>query len=242
MWCTKLDALLTFSGKEYEMRQMWPPFAPRGKLPIISLTGGEQGAGQGTAEESIPDSEHAYNELVRRGLVQDLDEGLSEEQKALSMAINGLCEFLTPLILRERWIDQYYFTRDNRVIGPLKSVPRPFNYLVARIGWKKQKAVSAAAGHDKRTPAELASIRSQTFAAIATFVGDKKYVHGGNKPTRVDALLFGILTSIVSFPGIEWNPLAGTELLKHKNLIRYVVDIRKEWFPNREPLPVLEDA
>jgi len=235
IWCNKLDALLTLSGAQYKIKGSLPNKTPRGKLPTIGLTGTGD-------EEIIPDSENAYNELVRRGVVSDLDAGLNEEQQALTVALNAVVEEISRLMAKERWVDSYYFSRDNRERGPLKSVPWPINLIVARQIWGKCMGVLAAVGHDKRTNEELNALRSKSVAAIAAFLGDKKYIHGGDKPTRIDATLFGLFSAVVSYPGVEWNPVMGAEVMKHKNIIRYVTDIRKEWFPNRKPLPAIEES
>lgn len=97
VWCNKLDALLRFSGLSYKIGATRPGKGPRGKLPFVGISGAAGGS-----EEIVPDSENAYNELVKRGLVQDLDAGLSEHQKALTVAIAALVDQLNTLIVKER--------------------------------------------------------------------------------------------------------------------------------------------
>lgn len=119
-------------------------------------------------------------------------------------------------------------------------------------------------GHDRRTQEELDVLRTQGISALATFVGNNKYIHGGDKPTRVDAVIFGLLSSHFVLPGIQcvsfipfrlilltmysaryirsWNPKFVAEVRKHDNLAWYIRDIRTEWFPERTPIPFLEDV
>ena len=65
-------------------------------MPFVSLR-------SSTGEtEQIADSENAYNELVRRGLVVDLDQDLCAEQQSLTQMIKVTVEQLVHMHSTER--------------------------------------------------------------------------------------------------------------------------------------------
>ena len=98
-WCNKLEALLTMTNTKFTLHGTMNNKAPRGKLPYIEVSA------EGAVGEKIPDSELAYRELVKRGIAEDLDRDLTEEQRATTVAITALLEKFYTYTIVERYVE-----------------------------------------------------------------------------------------------------------------------------------------
>ncbi|KAF8313579.1 hypothetical protein DL93DRAFT_2080874 [Clavulina sp. PMI_390] len=220
-WVNRLEALLTFSESSFELGTGNALTAPRGKLPVVRLQ-------EGSKSEIIPDSLHAYQELVKRGVVRELDVGLSPEEIAKSRAIQSIVEEIFLLLAKEGWIDQYYIARDNVV---LSRMPFPIRAAVGYYVWRNMSNRCRLSGLKQRTDAEIDDLRQTGVDALATWVGSNKHILGGNSPTRADAAVFGYVASVYVNP--HWFPKLTTAVKAHPNLLTYTEGLRKTWYPNR---------
>jgi len=225
-WVNKLEAYLTFSHAEHTIALGDRFKAPRGKLPYINITDGD------SPDEIIADSEYAYDSLVKRGIAQELDANLTAEQRAVTVAVGTLVEQMYWLGVKERWIDNFYWTRDQ---GPLSGFTWPLRMFAGHKVFGKISGVMTALGLSSRTTEEITTIRTKGLTSLSALIGEKKYLHG-DTPTRVDAWVFGLLAASLSPPGTEWNPVMRNDILADANLKRYATAIQAEWFPQRNPL------
>ncbi|KAF8313594.1 hypothetical protein DL93DRAFT_2058798 [Clavulina sp. PMI_390] len=242
-WVNRLEALLTFSGCPYEIASTLPPLAPRGRLPVLRLR-------EGSKKEIIPDSLFGYNELVKRGMARELDVGLTPEDLAKSRTIQSLLEEIFLFWVKEGWVEQYYTARDKVV---LYSLPWPARLAA---GYYMKQRVSASrcelSGFSfKRPESEVDEVRQTAVDALAIWVGEKRYVLGGDSPTRADAAIFGFLVSAYAHPQsvlylnltriasslvltiLSWLPKLAAAMKTHSNLQRYAEGLRKTWYPDR---------
>ncbi|KDQ17484.1 hypothetical protein BOTBODRAFT_575366 [Botryobasidium botryosum FD-172 SS1] len=226
-WVSKLESYLVFSRTEHATALGDLGKAPRGKLPYAAITAGD------APTEMIADSEHVYDTLVSRGIAQELDIDLTAEQKALTVAMSTLVEQLYWLGVKERWIDNFYWARDK---GPLRGLVYPMRLFIGQMVWRRISGVMTVLGHNARSQEELTTIRTKGLASLSALIGEKKYIHGGDAPTRIDAWVFGFLAASLCTPCEEWNPIMRDSIMSYENLKRYAADIQKEWFPKRPAL------
>ena len=95
-WCNKLETLFAMTGTKFTIQSTMANKGPRGKVPFIDV---KTASGE---TERIPDSEYAYNQLVKRGVVDDLDKDLSEEQRAVNHMIKVTMDELVAMMSTER--------------------------------------------------------------------------------------------------------------------------------------------
>ncbi|KAF8307747.1 hypothetical protein DL93DRAFT_2087729, partial [Clavulina sp. PMI_390] len=194
-WVNRLEALLTFSNTPFELETKFgnPITTPRGRLPIVKLQSPVT-----KKQETIPDSLFAYRELVKRGLANDLDTGLSADEMAKSRAIQSLLEEIYLLLLSEGWIDHFKIARDKLF---LRTLPYPIRMIVGYLFYRKMCLRRELAGLKNRPASEIDFLRNSGMDAIATWVGEgKKHILGGETPTEADAIVFAYLATIYANP------------------------------------------
>lgn len=107
-WVNRLEYLLLFSHVPYTVESSDILSAPRGRMPYIKLKTTTNHRGKNgrysakTTTEEIPDSWHAYNTLVKRGHIVDLDAGITLEQRAKGRVIEALVLEMYWLGVKER--------------------------------------------------------------------------------------------------------------------------------------------
>ncbi|PVF90812.1 hypothetical protein CPB86DRAFT_878824 [Serendipita vermifera] len=218
----KLDALLTFSNvKNINYQGGNPSQAPRGKFPFIILEG-----------TTVPDSELAYSQCIDKGIFQCLDESadLNSKELALSMSIRALVENgLTLFITHERWIDNWYLTRDTLLTDIPALIRPPLAY------WLVYRNISTTFWGTGLSRLSFEERRRDTRAyvsALSEFVPQTGYILGKSQPTRVDATVFGFLAAL--FQNAQPSPFLTQEVRSHPNLVNYWKRVAEEFWPQRE--------
>lgn len=101
-------------------------------------------------------------------------------------------------------------------------------------------------------------MRDTGLDALATYVGDKRHVLGGDSPTRADAIIFAYIAAICGNPKcvsgnilyrpfatfalefnfayliLRWVPKLAAALHARPNLLSYAEGLRQTWFPDRK--------
>ncbi|KIM30576.1 hypothetical protein M408DRAFT_323363 [Serendipita vermifera MAFF 305830] len=221
-YVNKLDALLTFSGLDgikYESGKMSK--APRGKFPFIELDGA-----------IIPDSELAYRSCIDKGLVECLDRGagLSDKEAAISLSYRALVERnLEEIMGYERWMEHWYETRD-KILGDIPALMRP-----VLAYWLVYRPTSAKYWHteiSRITPEERQRNLESHVRALAAIIPKAGYIMGKATPTRIDATIFGFLTSLIRSP--ELSPKMIAEVDKYPHIFEYRNRLASEFWPQRK--------
>jgi len=210
----KADALLAMSGLPYEREFGDLRKAPRGKLPVLDDDG-----------RLIPDSD-----LIRRYLETEkgvnFDSSLTEEQRASATALRGMLEYHFYFIAANfRWGDHPDAIRE----AFFDLVPKPFRRMVFKGVDRTRKKTMYLQGTGRYTREELIAAGTEDIGAMATLLGDKLYAFG-DRPTSIDATLFGALENVIAFDAD--TPLKQAAL-KHDSLIAYCDRCRKEFFDDR---------
>ncbi len=79
---------------------------------------------------------------------------------------------------------------------------------------------------------DIFSLAAEDVSALAVFLGEKDYFMG-DKPTTIDATIYGFLINIIACP-IE-SPLKNL-VLEQKSLVEYCQRMQTRYFPERGKL------
>ncbi len=119
---TKLEFRLRHSKFAYECGTKNPLQAPRGKMPFI------EAVSPGKSTELLPDTALIIRQFTSQNLLSDLNANLSKKEAAQDLAIRALVEDkLYYYIMYERWIKNFYVTRDFN----LANMPYPMRVFVS---------------------------------------------------------------------------------------------------------------
>ncbi|KAL8828125.1 MAG: hypothetical protein Q9191_002772 [Dirinaria sp. TL-2023a] len=206
---TKLEARLRFGGLSYRAEAGSPREAPRGKIPYISLTTENDGAGQDPATQSkIGDSTLIIEKLIADGILHDLNSNLSATEKAHDLAIRALLEDKLYFYQNyERWHENYYTMRSQ----VLSALPYPIQVVVGLLAYRSQRQTLYGQGTGRLSVDEIDSFKLEVWEnvnALLTASKDKLakrgvkgamfWVLGGSGPSEADAVLFGFIASALA--------------------------------------------
>ena len=142
------------------------PFkAPKKKIPYVIIDGQEMG-----------DSTLVIEHLAKtRGI--DLDEGLSEKDKALDQAIWAMVDERTYWYgVYDRWLGAGWPVISEAFFGATPSLLRPVFRAFAARAVKKQLWEQGTGRHSAD---EILEMAKRDIAALAVIMGDGPYVQGG---------------------------------------------------------------
>lgn len=215
-FCLKVETYLRMAKLPYENKFVNnPQKSPKRKLPHIKMDG-----------KFYTDSELIIDELKRR-FIDEMDKGLTEEQKALAVLIDSaFCERLYWVLVYLRWQDTDGWEHiKETMFAKLPAVARLFVPNMIRKYMLKQLDHQGMGRHNRD---EVLSFGVKTLDALATLLGEKKYFLG-DKPTSIDATAFAFLVNII------WSPFHDP-LKKHglsqSNLVAYCNRMWDEYYPD----------
>ncbi|GMT27263.1 hypothetical protein PFISCL1PPCAC_18560, partial [Pristionchus fissidentatus] len=129
---------------------------------------------------------------------------------------------------------EFLFSEDG--FGPYfgTGVKRRLTLFMMKGKLKKLSTDRAMAqGMGRHSMEELNEIGKQTLKSICIFLGDKPYF-GGDKPTTLDATMFGHLAGLVYMPTA--NGLLNKYIMEnYPNLVKFVERIKEKTLPNLSP-------
>jgi len=206
--------LLKLAGIAYRDVSGNPLKAPKKLLPYIEDDG-----------VTIADSTFIRRHLERKYGV-DFDAGLGAAEKAVAWAVERLCEdHLYFAMLAARWVDRDAFRRG---VGTMFGViPWPLRPLAKLMLRRANAARLHGHGIGRHAKAEIAALALRDIDALATLLGDKAYLMG-DRPCGSDAVVFGIVTAILT-PPLD-NALRAA-MARHANLVAYRDRLTRQFFP-----------
>jgi len=192
----------------------------KGKIPFIMYKGKE-----------ITDSAFII-EFVNKEFKVDLNSGLSETEKAVSLAFQRMCEEnLYWNMVYHRWFDgkEKFFEKFD-VSGALKVGMKIFATLKFVPA---TKANLKGHGMGRHSADEIYRIGERDITALSTFLGEKQFFMG-DEPSEVDAAIFGLMAQYVYV-------LIGAkeeDLIKEKfsNIIAYCDRMKAKYWPDWDEL------
>ncbi|KAL6238972.1 hypothetical protein BDW75DRAFT_236919 [Aspergillus navahoensis] len=147
----KLEARLRIAGVPYKTASGSVQTAPKGEIPYIEITDGDDSrtSNRSSAPATIGDSTLIIKHLTERGILQDLNAGLSRSK-----------EHMIWQFTRERWTENYYAMRDH----VLSAVPYPFHILVGLLIYRSTVQILHGQGTG-RNSAEIQGFREEAWRA-----------------------------------------------------------------------------
>lgn len=187
---TKLEARLRFASVPYTVSAGSPRSAPKGKIPYVQFEDGD----------SLGDSTFIIKRLVSDGVLNDINAPLSAVQRAQDLAIRALLEDKVYFYAgKEKWCDNYYTMRD----GVLASIPWFIRPLIGYLAQRGTIRTLYGQGTLRLTDEELATLKEEVWANVDALLSEARvskedrkgpfWVLGGERPTEVDATMFGFV-------------------------------------------------
>lgn len=215
-FCMKVETYLRMVKLPYENKFVNnPQKSPKGKLPYVKMDG-----------KFYTDSEMIIDELKHR-FGDELDRGLSEEQKAIAVLIDlAFCERLYWVIVYLRWQDDERWEQiKETMFEKLPTLAKLFVPNMVRKHMIKQLNYQGIGRHSSE---EVLRLGIKNLDSVAIMLGEKKYFLG-DKPTSIDATAFAFLANII------WNHLNDPfkqYALEQKNIVGYCNRMWDEYYPD----------
>ncbi|KAK0657725.1 hypothetical protein B0T16DRAFT_402433 [Cercophora newfieldiana] len=231
MFVTKLQLRLRHGGVPYENFLGSRDSAPKKKIPYVKLENGEL----------MGDTALIVNRLIKEGKLENLDNGLSPEQRAIDYCLRTMIEDrVYYLVNYERWYGNYYAMRD-KLFGHL---PFGAKHIMGILTLQFSKMMLYFQGTGRHNPAEVQHFTEEAVVALAGFAeaAQKKvgtsapfWILGQEKPTEADFTLFGALAGYLV--NDEVQPVMTTMIRSHPSLVDYIERIHGAYFADYSHLP-----
>lgn len=188
--------------------------APKGKLPFIDDDG------------TIVADSHLIIDHLRKNHGSPIDEGLSDEQRAIATLVGkSLDEHLYWCLVHSRWNrdDTWPIVRE----AFFGNMPQPLRTIVPVIARSKVRRSLYLQGLGRHSDDEILKMANEMFQALSNLLGDKQYLFG-DRASTLDATAFAFLCEFI-LSDIH-NP-ASEQARSYEKLVRYCVVIRDRYYP-----------
>jgi len=193
--------------------------SPSGTLPFISLPSGNR----------ISDSTRCFQYVLDTKNVTDIDGALTEEERASAVAYKVWPEdWVYFLMLWDRFIDNWYYTREGLVAGALPFYP--IRVVLFKVLYRRYTTTLRNKGIIRKPREEIVATIAEAVQTMSVLVGEKGMFDG--KPCSVSAFLFGILVCMYEWPKL--NKAWTVELAKYPDLRSWTEGMVTRYYPERE--------
>ncbi|KAI9808885.1 MAG: hypothetical protein M1827_007160 [Pycnora praestabilis] len=236
----KLQARLRFASTSYDVKSCSLSQAPKGKIPYVGFSERSSGSGDISAVPSryVGDTGFIIKQLVETQDLPNLNDNLSNVDLAQDLGLRALLEDKVYFMqMRDRWLsdDGFYKMRDE---GPLATIPYPLRLVVGMIVYRKILQALHGQGVGRYSTDEVDILRNEAWAIISDFLSNSRngtganrpqWALGGEKPTELDATLFGFLSAVLTCPA---NSDSQKTVRSHPILLEYAGRIHDAYFPD----------
>ncbi|KAI6214448.1 hypothetical protein M3Y94_00269400 [Aphelenchoides besseyi] len=196
----------------------------KGQIPFIELNG-----------QQYADSQAVIEMLIEKYKVP-IDNELNDRQKAEVRALKVMIEeSLQRVAVYDRSQDNSWFASPDGFIENVQGVKKyAFQYFINGQVRKQLRDMLYAQGMGRNSPAEVDEIAKKDLNVLSTWLGDKNYLYG-DRPTTIDATLFGTLVSL-------YDPPLNSKVIKPymesstPNLVAFIKRVKQEFWPDYEKL------
>ncbi|GMS99840.1 hypothetical protein PENTCL1PPCAC_22015 [Pristionchus entomophagus] len=226
-WSLKLETWLRMADIPFtNINNEFKKFSSKGQVPFVELNG-----------RQIADSNIIIDTLKQEFGKGDMDSSDPKDQ-SLVRAYTALAEdHLTWAMFAMRWkMDRFNFVLTDDGFGRYFGTgmkKRLNHFMIKRMNKKLVAGRANAQGMGRHSSDELHEIAKETLKSMCIFLGDKPYF-GGDRPTTLDATMFGHLAGLVYIP--TPNGLL-TKYVKetYPNLCQFMERIKEKPLPNLSP-------
>jgi glutathione S-transferase len=216
-YCQKVETFLRATSTPYELREIYPNKAPKGKVPFITVN-----------NVPITDSHFILRHLIQTDLSPNLDRDLTRGQLADTRAYQTYIEeLLYPCIVRERWfIDENYSVISKEAFG---SIPWPIRSLVS--WYFRRRAMNALwyQGVGRHSKEEVESIIKRAFEDLeAKYSHGENYFHCTENPTEIDIIVHAFIVNALQ---TNSNPFVSQQILTKPHLVKFALNMTNKLFP-----------
>lgn len=178
----KGEALLEWSGLEYEKEMSEPRFGPRGKMPVLI-----------DGDTVVPDTRNIQWYLEDSYGVS-FDDHLTPDERATAKAVSRMCEeHLYWAQTYFRWHDHADLVRETL----FAKVPGLLRGAIFGSVQRKLRRDMWGHGFGRMTREEKIRLATEELQTLAALVGDKPYLFG-DKPCSADFSAFGLVLNILA--------------------------------------------
>lgn len=228
---SKLEFRCRLSGLRYICEVGFPPSGPKGKIPYAEVTL------PGQSSVWLSDSTLIAKDFVKKGLLNDLNSGLSSLDKAHDLSIRALMEDrLAFYDTHERWVKNYYVMRDH-AMGKL---PYPARVIAGNLAYRGIIQRLHEQGTGRFSDAEIEAFTKEVWDAVNGLLEASLektsaengcfWVLGGEQPSEADTSVFGFIVANLVSDSAPWS----RDLLKgrYPTIIDYARRIHNKYFPD----------
>ena len=170
----------------------------------------------------------------------DLDEGLTQEQRATAWALERMLEDrLEPIMENELWLQADNFARGPALF--FLGVPEAMRAEAVADALSSFETGQQLSGIGRHSRAERMQLAAKDIATVADLLGNKQYVMA-DYPTAVDAAVYGVISACTA-PVFD-TPLKDI-VASHSNLVAFLKRMEDRFYAEeRWPsmMPETEDA
>ncbi|KAJ4359112.1 hypothetical protein N0V95_002436 [Ascochyta clinopodiicola] len=226
---SKLELRCRLSGLKYVCEIGFPPSGPKGKIPYAQVTLPAQ------SPVWLGDSTLIAKDFVSKGLLRDLNSGLSAKDKGHDLALRALVEDkLAFYDTHERWVKNYYVMRDHA----MSKLPYPARVIAGILAYRGIIQRLHEQGTGRFSDEEISAFTREVWEAIDGLLrtsmeraGEEEcfWVLGGKEPTEADTSVFGFVVANLVSDSAPWS----RKLLKEgfPVVVEYARRIHQEHFP-----------
>lgn len=213
-FCVKLETWLRMAGLDYSRVAANPSEAPKGKVPYVTLPGGER----------MGDSQLIIDHLTASHGLQ-VGAPLSAEQAAVGHAVRRMLEEGTYWhIVHDRWEKAAGWSAYRPMFGAL--LPAAVRWAALPVIRRTVRQQLRAQGTGRHTDAEVDRLACADIDAVAGVMGSRDYLLGP-QPSAIDASAYAILSGIRDFPV---DTAARARLEAQPVLVAYLARMRERYW------------
>ncbi|KAF2443205.1 hypothetical protein P171DRAFT_433511 [Karstenula rhodostoma CBS 690.94] len=232
---TKVEFRLRTSHTPYTCGVGGPRSGPRGKIPYLDFTPPD------APPELLSDSTLILKAFSERGVVRDVNGGLSSMQRGQDLAIRALLEDRLYFMQgRERWVQNYYTMRDHA----LWAIPYPMRLVIGLLAYRANVRKLYEQGAGRFSDAESRALVRDVWGGVSGLLEESRrtaprdgcfWVLGRKEPTEADATVFGfVVSNLVCDAAPDTRRLLKGEF---PVVVEYAERIHGRWFPDYDMWP-----
>lgn len=213
-FCIKLEAWLRMAGLPYEPRVLGglPRSATR-KIPYVELPDGRLLCDSGAIMATLG---------AERGVT--LDDGLSERQQALCVAITRMLEdHLYWAVAWDRWVpaERWAITR----VAYFGGLPAPLRWLAPPVARRGVLRALHGQGFGRMREDEIMARAARDLGALASLLEGPAHVLG--RPSSVDATVYAFVLAALRPP---WDGPLQRAAASHPPLVAFCERFEQRWW------------